>query len=96
MTAASRPLHSLVGVTIVNQRGLHARAAAKFVRLTEQFDAQVTVSKGGTTVSGTSIMGLLMLAASRGSTIDLAARGPQAEAALAALAQLVADRFGED
>ncbi len=96
MTPAGRPLHSVVGVAIVNQRGLHARAAAKFVRLTEQFDAQVTVSKGGTTVSGTSIMGLLMLAASQGSTVDLAARGLQAEAALAALVQLVADRFGED
>ncbi|MHA1563926.1 MAG: HPr family phosphocarrier protein [Alphaproteobacteria bacterium] len=83
-------------VAIVNKRGLHARAAAKFVRMTETFEAQVTVTKGGTTVSGTSIMGLLMLAAIPGSTIDLTARGPQAEAALAALVQLVADRFGED
>ena len=96
MTWANSPLHSVRAVAIVNKRGLHARAAAKFVRKTEQFAAQVTVTKGGTTVSGTSIMGLLMLAASMGSTIDLAARGPQAEAALTALVQLIADRFGED
>lgn len=95
MTWAGSPLHSISGVAILNERGLHARAAAKFVRLVESFQAQVTVTKGTTTVSGASIMGLLMLAAAHGSTIDLTARGPQAQAALAAIAALIADRFGE-
>ncbi len=90
------PPFTVPGVTILNKRGLHARAASKFVRLAEGFAAQVTVTKGGTTVSGTSIMGLLTLAAAPGSTIGLTARGPQAQAALAALVELVADRFGED
>jgi phosphocarrier protein len=80
---------------IVNKRGLHARAAAKFVQCAERFDAIIKVSKDQTTVGGTSIMGLMMLAAGPGSAIHLSAEGPEAEAALAALVALVADRFGE-
>jgi len=82
-------------LTIVNARGLHARASAKFVQCTEQFDADVSVSREGQTVSGTSIMGLMMLAAAPGCKIDLKVEGPEAEAALEALETLVADRFGE-
>ena len=85
-----------VTVTIVNQRGLHARAAARFVQAAMQFDAAVTVTKGATTVSGTSIMGLMMLAVGQGSKLALAATGREAAAALKALAKLVKDRFGED
>ena len=81
---------------IVNRRGLHARASAKFVQLAESFDAQITVSKDGTSVGGTSIMGLMMLAASPGCCITVSATGPQADEALDALHALVADRFGED
>ncbi len=83
-------------VEIVNERGLHARAAAKFVKLVGSFKSKVTVSKDGNTVSGDSIMGLMMLAAAPGSSIRVAAVGSDAEAALAALADLVASRFGED
>lgn len=81
---------------IVNARGLHARASAKFVKTAAQFDAHVTVSREGQTVDAQSIMGLMMLAAGKGSTIEIAAEGPEAEAALAALTALVADRFHED
>lgn len=81
---------------IVNEKGLHARASAKFVEVVEEFDATAQVSRDGMTVSGDSIMGLLMLAASRGTTIEVETSGPQAEALAAALAALVADRFGED
>jgi phosphocarrier protein len=81
---------------IVNKRGLHARASAKFVQMVESFDAMVTVSKDGTTVGGTSIMGLMMLAASTGSSIEVAASGRQAEEALNALENLVAQKFGEE
>jgi phosphocarrier protein len=81
---------------IVNLRGLHARAAARFVQLAETFDAGICVSKDQTTVDATSIMGLMMLAAGNGSMIRVKAKGPQAEAAVAALAALVADRFGEE
>ncbi|WP_105372231.1 MULTISPECIES: HPr family phosphocarrier protein [Neorhizobium] len=81
---------------IVNKRGLHARASAKFVQMVESFDAQITVSKDGTTVGGTSIMGLMMLAASTGCTIEVAAAGKQALEALEALGQLVANKFGEE
>ena len=81
---------------ILNKRGLHARAAARFVQRADIFDATVTVSKDQTTVGGTSIMGLMMLAAGPGSEIHVTAEGPEAEAALAALAELVANRFGED
>ena len=83
-------------VTIVNQRGLHARAAARFVREAERFDASVEVANGDTAVAGTSIMGLMMLAAAPGSSIRVHARGREAAAALAALKELVAGRFGED
>ena len=83
-------------VTICNQRGLHARAASKFVRVAEMFDAEVSVSKDGTEVCGTSIMGLMMLAASPGTSIRLSATGPEAVDALNALARLVADRFDEE
>jgi phosphocarrier protein len=81
---------------IVNKRGLHARAAAKFVQCAERFAATVHVSRDQTTVGGTSIMGLMMLAAGPGSSIHVAVEGPEAEAALAALVALVADRFGEE
>ncbi len=83
-------------VEILNQRGLHARASAKFVKLAATFDAQVNVSRDGTTVDARSIMGLMMLAAGLGSTIEIAAQGPDAEQALEALCQLVADRFDEE
>jgi phosphocarrier protein HPr len=81
---------------ILNSRGLHARASAKFVKCAEGFDAQVTVSRDGHSVPGTSIMGLMMLAAAQGTSILVSAEGRQAEEALAALTALVADRFGEE
>ncbi len=83
-------------LTIANAKGLHARAAAKFVRCAEQFNADVTVTRDGQSVPGTSIMGLLMLAASCGSTILVEAVGSEAEPALEALDALVASKFGED
>jgi phosphocarrier protein len=83
-------------VTIRNQRGLHARAAARFVKVAQTFDAEISVEKDGTTVSGRSIMGLMMLAAAPGTEIVLSASGPQAADALEALARLVAGRFEED
>ncbi len=82
-------------LTIVNRRGLHARASAKFVKLVEGFDAEVNISKDGQTVGGTSIMGLMMLAASPGCSISVEAKGPQAELVIEALTALVADGFGE-
>ncbi|ADZ72619.1 HPr family phosphocarrier protein [Polymorphum gilvum] len=81
---------------IVNQRGLHARASAKLVKLVETFDAAVEVSKDGQTVGGTSIMGLMMLAASPGCCIRVAVEGPDAEQAMAAIAALIGDGFGEE
>ncbi|MDO1584702.1 HPr family phosphocarrier protein [Rhizobium oryzicola] len=90
MTTISREL------LIINKRGLHARASAKFVQTVEGFEAEVTVSKDGMTVGGTSIMGLMMLAASPGCTIEVSASGKDAEAAMAALTHLVEDRFGEE
>jgi phosphocarrier protein len=81
---------------IVNQRGLHARASAKFVQLASSFDAEVTVEKDGVAVGGTSIMGLMMLAASPGCHIRISAVGPDADRVMEALAALIADRFGED
>lgn len=81
---------------IINKRGLHARASAKFVQTVSGFDAVVSVSKDGTTVGGTSIMGLMMLAASPGCSISVTASGNQAQAVMEALAALVADRFGEE
>ncbi|APG82844.1 phosphotransferase system, phosphocarrier HPr protein [Sinorhizobium americanum CCGM7] len=81
---------------IINKRGLHARASAKFVQTVEAYDAEITVSKDGMTVGGTSIMGLMMLAASTGCTVFVTASGNQAEAALNALDALVRDKFGEE
>jgi phosphocarrier protein len=75
---------------------LHARASAKFVKCAEQFDATIEVTRDGQTVPGTSIMGLMMLAAQRGATIRIEAKGKEADAAVEALARLVAARFGED
>lgn len=83
-------------LAIINQRGLHARASAKFVKCAEGFDADIQVSRDGQTVPGTSIMGLMMLAAAMGTSITVAASGPQAEPAIAALAALVAAKFDED
>lgn len=81
---------------IINEKGLHARASAKLVEVVEGFDARAEVSKDGMSASGDSIMGLLMLAAARGSSIDIETSGPDAEALAQALEALVADRFGED
>jgi phosphocarrier protein HPr len=82
--------------TIVNQRGLHARAAAQFCKLAGTFKSDIKVVRNDVTVSGCSIMGLMMLAASPGTEIEIVARGPDAEAAIEALAKLVADGFGEE
>ncbi len=81
---------------IINQRGLHARASAKFVKCAEGFDASVTVSRDGQSVPGTSIMGLMMLAASLGTSITVEISGPQADAAMEALSALVASKFDEE
>lgn len=81
---------------IVNKRGLHARASAKFVQTVQGFNAEVTVSKDGTTVGGTSIMGLMMLAASPGCTITVMTSGEEAEKAMDTLDALVRDKFGEE
>lgn len=94
--ARGTPTRTARSVTIVNERGLHARAAAKFVQLAERFDAEVTVNKGGIVVSGTSIMGLMMLAAPAGCRLELSAEGADAEKALEALTRLIGDRFDED
>lgn len=83
-------------VVICNKRGLHARAAARFVKLAESFAAEVTVSRRDQSVSGRSIMGLMMLAAVPGASIEIAAAGDDAPAAVAALARLVERRFDED
>ena len=81
---------------IVNEKGLHARASAKFVEVVEAHEARATVTKDGMDVSGDSIMGLLMLGASRGTTIDVTTSGDDAEKLADALEALVAARFGED
>jgi phosphocarrier protein HPr len=81
---------------IINKRGLHARASAKFVQTVDGFDARITVSKDGMTVGGTSIMGLMMLAASPGCSVTVTAEGADAGAALDALEKLIADKFGEE
>ena len=83
-------------VEIVNKRGLHARASAKFVKLASSFEAEVRVSKDGQTVDARSIMGLMMLAAGPGSAVEIEAEGAEAATVLAALAELVARRFDED
>jgi phosphocarrier protein len=81
---------------IVNRKGLHARASAKFVQTVERFESEVTVTRCGETVGGRSIMGLLILAAAQGTTMIVTAKGPDAEPCLQAIAELVASRFGED
>jgi phosphocarrier protein len=81
---------------ICNTRGLHARASAKFVKLASTFDAEVHVTRDGVTVNALSIMGLLMLGAGNGCTIDISAEGADAEAAVAGLVDLVARKFDED
>jgi phosphocarrier protein len=83
-------------VLIANRRGLHARAAARFVQCAERFDAVVTVSRDSQTVGGTSIMGLMMLAAAPGTTIRISASGREAAAVIRALSDLVRRNFGED
>jgi len=83
-------------VHIINQRGLHARAAAKFVKTAGVFEADIAVSRQGQTVSGLSIMGLMMLAASPGSEIDITCTGKQARDALDALSELIANKFEEE
>jgi phosphocarrier protein len=83
-------------LVITNQRGLHARAAARFVKCVERFEAEVTVAKKDAVVSGVSIMGLMMLAAGPGTMIEVSATGRDARAVLDALEMLVRDKFGED
>ena len=82
--------------TIVNEKGLHARASAKFVDMVEQFDASATIEKDGVDACGDSIMGLLMLVASKGTQVDITTEGAQAQELLNALGALIANRFGED
>lgn len=82
-------------VLIVNKLGLHARAAAKFVSLASQFDADISVQRGERTVNGKSIMGIMMLAASKGTEILIRARGEDAEEALEQLHNLIQSKFGE-
>lgn len=81
---------------IINKRGLHARASAKFVQMVERFNAEVWVTRGNETVGGTSIMGLMMLSAGPGTTIIVSAAGPEAEAAILAIGELVAGKFNEE
>ena len=90
MSSASRQLE------IMNQKGLHARAAAKFVKVAGAYAAEINVCLGSTEVCGTSIMGLMMLAASKGTIISVRADGEDAETAVEALSELVRDRFNED
>lgn len=84
-----------VTLEIVNEKGLHARASAKLVEVVEGFDASAEITKDGLTASGDSIMGLLMLAASKGTSIDVETSGPDSDALVAALTALIADKFGE-
>ncbi len=83
-------------LAIVNKRGLHARASAKFVQTVEKFESAITVTRNAETVGGNSIMGLMMLAAGIGTSVTVSATGPDAEAAVAALAHLVEGKFGEE
>ena len=83
-------------IPIINKRGLHARASAKFVQLVERFNAEIWVTRGGETVGGTSIMGLMMLSAGPGTSILVSAAGPDAEAAITAITELVASKFNEE
>jgi len=91
-----RPGAVIRRVEIVNEKGLHARASARFVETVERFDATAEVRRDGMHASGDSIMGLLMLAASKGSIIEIETRGDEAEPLADALAALIAGRFGED
>src|ERR1700748_2278648 len=81
---------------IINKRGLHARASAKFVQMVERFNAEVWVTKGNETVGGTSIMGLMMLSAGPGTSIVVSAIGPEADAAITAITELVGSKFNEE
>lgn len=83
-------------VVIVNKLGLHARAAARFVETASAFESEIEISSGENSVNGKSIMGLMMLAAARGSSVELIVRGRDEEKALMALLRLIEDRFGED
>jgi phosphocarrier protein HPr len=83
-------------IPIVNKKGLHARASAKFVQMAEQFDAAITVTRGHESVGGTSIMGLMMLAAGPGTTVTIQATGNEAQAAMDALCALISSKFGEE
>ena len=94
MSPAAAPL--VRELPIINKRGLHARASAKFVQMAEKFDAELTVTRNGESVGGTSIMGLMMLSAGIGTTIMVSATGPDAQAALDAITELVAKKFGEE
>jgi phosphocarrier protein HPr len=96
MTASADGSALVRDFKIINKRGLHARASARFVQCVERFDAAVTVSKDQSTVGGESIMGLMMLAAGPGTTVRVSAEGADAEAALAAIAELIATKFGEE
>ena len=92
--AEEQPIRSVA--TIINKRGLHARASAKLVEAAARFKSQITVSKDGTSVNARSIMGLMMMGAGVGSQIELCAEGPDAEQAMTAILALIAARFGED
>ena len=96
MKESALPAPISVKAEIVNKRGLHARASAKFVETVARFSCEVTVSKDGNTVSGRSIMGLMMLGAGPGSVIELSAEGAEAEAVMRALLSLIRARFHED
>ncbi len=92
--ASGRPL--TCEIAIINRKGLHARATAKFVQCVDAYEAAVTVTRNGETVGGTSIMGILTLGAGIGSTILVTAEGPQASEVLDAISKLIGNRFGED
>jgi len=97
MSPASSPHGAVTRVMkIVNEKGLHARASAKFVQLVEKYDAAVKVSRNDDSAGGDSIMGLMMLAAGIGTSITVSATGPEAEQCIAALDALVSSRFGEE
>src|SRR6202790_1665202 len=83
-------------IAIINKRGLHARASAKFVQLVERFNAEISVTRNGGTVGGPSIMGLMMLSAGPGTSILVSATGAEAEAAIAALVELMGNKLGEE
>lgn len=94
MTSAPYTIEKVM--VLKNKRGLHARAASKFVKIAKRFAAQVTVTKQEQTVSGHSIMGLMMLAAPKGTQINVRCEGPEADLAIAALTELIRGRFGEE